>query len=146
MITADLLSRISLFAPLPESERASLAARAADVRVETDEYLLIEGQTPAFFGLLEGRIDVFKVMGGRDQRITSFGPGEYFGEVPLLLNSPALASLRATEPARLMRLDGPDFLEMVSQCRVLSGEISRTMASRVASLQKAAVTDRKSVV
>jgi hypothetical protein len=53
MITADLLSRISLFAPLPESERASLAARAADVRVGADEYLLIEGQTAAFFGLLE---------------------------------------------------------------------------------------------
>jgi thioredoxin reductase (NADPH) len=139
MITADLLSRISLFAPLPESERASLAARAADVRVEADEYLLIEGQTPAFFGLIEGRIDVFKVMGGRDQRITSFGPGDYFGEVPLLLGAPALASLRATEPARLMRLDAPDFLEMVSQCRVLSGEISRTMATRVARLQQVAV-------
>jgi thioredoxin reductase (NADPH) len=139
MITADLLSQISLFAPLPESERASLASRAADVRVGANEYLLIEGQTPAFFGLLEGRIDVFKTMGGHDQRITTFGPGDYFGEVPLLLGSPALASLLATEPARLMRLDAPDFLEMVSQCRVLSGEISRTMASRIARLQQAAV-------
>jgi thioredoxin reductase (NADPH) len=139
MITADLLTRISLFAPLPESERASLAARAADVRVDTDEYLLIEGQTPAFFGLIEGRIDVFKVMGGRDQRLTTFGAGDYFGEVPLLLGAPALASLKATEPSRLMRLDGPDFLEMVSQCRVLSAEISQTMANRIARLQQAAV-------
>jgi thioredoxin reductase (NADPH) len=139
MITADLLTRISLFAPLPESERASLAARAADVRVDTDEYLLIEGQTPAFFGLIEGRIDVFKVMGGRDQRMISFGPGDYFGEVPLLLGAPALASLKATEPSRLMRLDGPDFLEMVSKCRVLSAEISQTMANRIARLQQAAV-------
>jgi thioredoxin reductase (NADPH) len=139
MITADLLTQISLFAPLPESERASLAARAADVRVGANEYLLIEGQTPAFFGLLEGRIDVSKVVGGRDQRLTTYGPGDYFGEVPLLLGAPALASLRATEPARLMRLDAPDFLEMVSQCRVLSGEISRTMATRVARLQQVAV-------
>jgi thioredoxin reductase (NADPH) len=139
MITADLLTRISLFAPLPESERASLAARAADVRIEAGEYLLIEGQTAAFFGLLEGRIDVIKMMGGRDQRLTTYGPGDYFGEVPLLLNSPALVSLLATEPTRLMRLDPQDFLEMVSQCRVLSGEISRTMATRVARLQQAAV-------
>jgi thioredoxin reductase (NADPH) len=139
MITADLLSQISLFAPLPESERASVAARAADVRVGANEYLIVEGQTPAFFGLLEGRIDVWKSMGGHDERITTFGPGDYFGEVPLLLGSPALASLLATEPARLMRLDAPDFLEMVSQCRVLSGEISRTMATRIARLQQVAV-------
>jgi thioredoxin reductase (NADPH) len=38
-----------------------------------------------------------------------------------------------------MRLDAPDFLEMVAQCRVLSGEISRTMASRVARVQQATV-------
>ena len=139
MITADLLSQISLFAPLPESERASLAARAADVRIGADEYLLIEGQTPAFFGLLEGRIDVSKIVGGHDARLTTYVPGDYFGEVPLLLGAPALASLLATEPARLMRLDGPDFLEMVSQCRVLSGEISRTMATRSARLQQVAV-------
>jgi thioredoxin reductase (NADPH) len=139
MITADLLTQISLFAPLPEDERVSIAARAADVRLGADEFLLIEGQTPAFFGLLEGRIDVSKVVGGRDQRLTTYGPGDYFGEVPLLLGAPALASLKATEPARLMRLDAQDFLEMVSQCRVLSGEISRTMATRIARLQQVAV-------
>ena len=139
MITADLLSNISLFAPLPDSERASLAARAADVRLQADEYLLLEGQAPAFFGLLEGQIDVLKSVAGRDQRLTTYGPGDYFGEVPLLLGAPALASLRATEPARLMRLDASDFLEMISQCRVLSGEISRTMASRVARLQQVTV-------
>ncbi|MGH3119292.1 MAG: FAD-dependent oxidoreductase [Gaiellales bacterium] len=139
MITADLLTRISLFAPLPEGERASLAERAADVRLRADEYLLIEGQTPAFFGLLEGRIDVIKSIGGRDQRLTTYVPSDYFGEVPLLLGSPALASLRASEPSRLLRLDAPDFLEMIAQCRVLSGEISRTMAARVGRLQQVVV-------
>jgi hypothetical protein len=33
MITADLMSRITLFAKVPENERASLAARAADLRL-----------------------------------------------------------------------------------------------------------------
>ncbi len=137
MITADLLREISLFAAIPDAERASLAARSADVRLRIGEYLLFEGQAPAFFGLLEGRIDVFKAIGGRDQRIATYGPGDYFGEVPLLLGAPALATLQATEPTRLLRLDRPDFLEMVTQCRVLSSEISRTMVSRVGRLQQA---------
>src|SRR5215207_444007 len=139
VITAELLSQISLFSTLPENERDSISSRAADVRIRAGEYLLLEGQEPAFFGLLEGRIDVLKMLSGRDQRLTTYGPGDYFGEVPLLLGAPALASLKATEPARLMRLDAQDFLEMVSQCRVLSGEISRTMATRIARLQQVAV-------
>jgi thioredoxin reductase (NADPH) len=139
MITADLLTQISLFAKVPETERASLAARAADIHLRQDEWLLIEGQAPAFFGLIEGRIDVYKSVGGQERRVKSFGPGEYFGEVPLLLGSASLASLRAGEPARLMRLEPADFLHLVSQCPVLSSEITKTMAARVGQISQLAV-------
>lgn len=145
MITADLLAHIELFAQIPDSERATLASRAADVRLQAGEYLLIEGQQPSFFGLLEGKIDVFKVMGGRDQRITTYGPGEYFGEVPLLLGAPSLASLVATEPARLMRLDKDDFLEMIAQCRVLSSVVAQTMADRVTRIRDRTVAEPSSM-
>lgn len=146
MITADLLTRISLFAKVPENERASLAARAADLHLRHDEWLLLEGQAPAFFGLLEGRIDVYKNVGGQDQRITSYGPGDYFGEVPLLLGSPAIASLRAAEPARLMRLEPADFLYLVSHCPVMSSEITKTMAARVGHISQLAVDSPAAVI
>jgi thioredoxin reductase (NADPH) len=139
MITAELLTRISLFAKVPDNERASLASRAADIRLRKDEWLLVEGQAPAFFGLLDGRIDVFKNVGGRDQRVSTYGPGDYFGEVPLLLGSPAIASLQATEPARLMRLEPADFLYLVSHCPVMSSEITKTMAARVGRISQLAV-------
>jgi len=144
MITADLLTRIPLFAGLPETERSSLAARAADVRIQKDEWLLVEGQTAAFFGLLEGRLAVIKAIGGRDHHIATYEPGEYFGEVPLLLGSPAIASLRALEPARLMRLEPADFHYLVSHCRVLNAEITRTMEHRVSRLQQV-VADAQTV-
>ncbi len=123
-----------------------MAARAADLRLRQDEWLLIEGQAPAFYGLLEGRIDVYKSVGGRDQRLTTFGPGDYFGEVPLLLGSPALASLRASEPARVLRLEGSDFLQLVGNCRVLSSEITKTMVARVSRIGRAAVETSATVV
>jgi hypothetical protein len=56
VITADSISRIALFARLPEAERASLAARAADISLRQDEWLVVEGQAASFYGLLEGRI------------------------------------------------------------------------------------------
>ena len=42
MITAESLTHIPLFAFLPEDERASLARRAADVRLHQDEWLISE--------------------------------------------------------------------------------------------------------
>jgi thioredoxin reductase (NADPH) len=139
MITAELLKRIPLFAGVPEDERASLAARAADVRLNADEWLILEGQTPAFYALLEGRLAVHKTIAGRDQQLTVYEPGDYFGEVPLLLASPAVASVRSLEPARVARLDPGDFHHLISHCRVLNGEIMKTMARRVGALQQIVV-------
>lgn len=141
MITGELLTRIPLFAGLPESERESLATRAADVRVRSGEWLQIEGQTPSFFALLEGELAVFKSMTGREARIHTHRPGAYFGEVPLLLGSPAISSVQATEPSRLVRFEAGDFHELVSHCRVLNGQIMKTMAERVEYLQKVAVDE-----
>ena len=131
VITADLVSRIALFAKLPEEERASLAARAADIHLGQDELLVAEGQAPSFYGLLEGRIDVLKDVAGREERIFTYGPGDSFGELPLLLGAPVFANFRAAESCRLLRLEGTDFLQLVSQCQVLSSEITKTLAARV---------------
>jgi len=145
MITADLLTRIPLFAGIPADERKSIAARAADVRIPKDEWLLMEGQSPAFFGLLEGRLAVIKSIAGRDHHVATYEPGEYFGEVPLLLGSPAVAGLRALEPSRMLRLEPADFHDLVSHCRVLNAEIMKTMERRVSHL-KQVVADSQTVV
>jgi thioredoxin reductase (NADPH) len=139
MITAELLKRIPLFAGVPEDERASLAARSADVRLNADEWVIMEGQTPSFYALLEGKLAVIKTIGGRDQQLTIYEPGDYFGEVPLLLASPAVASVRAIEPARVARLDPSDFHDLITHCHVLNGEIMKTMARRVGALQQLVV-------
>jgi thioredoxin reductase (NADPH) len=139
MITAELLKRIPLFTGVPQEERASLAARSADVRLNADEWLIQEGQTPSFYALLEGRLAVHKNVAGRDQQLAIYEPGEYFGEVPLLLGSPAVASIRALEPSRVARLDPTDFHDLITHCRVLNGEIMKTMARRLGVLQQAVI-------
>jgi thioredoxin reductase (NADPH) len=137
MITAESLTIIPLFAKIPHDERASLAARAADVRLMQDEWLISEGQTAGFYGLLEGKLSVVKSIGGHQRELVQYGPGDYFGEVPLLLGSPAVASVRALEAARVMRLDAADFHDLIAHCRVLNGEIMKTMARRVGRIQEA---------
>jgi thioredoxin reductase (NADPH) len=136
MITPDLLARISLFSRVPENERKTIALKSADIRLDPGEWLLREGQAAAFYGLLEGRIDVYKTVGGRPHPIATYEPGEYFGEVPLMLGSPAIASLRAREASRVVRLEREDFLELIGHCSVLSAEISGKMMERVGRIRQ----------
>jgi thioredoxin reductase (NADPH) len=139
MITAEDVKKIKLFAPVPETELNSIAARAADVRLLTGEWLLYEGQPASFFGLLEGKVEILKSPGGHEIRVGTYSPSDYFGEVPLLLDSPAIASIRAIEPTRVMRLERQDFRELVTHCRKLNAEISNTMMERVSRIRQTTV-------
>src|SRR5438034_11443117 len=98
MITVDLLRGVPLFASLPASELETLAARGADIRLRAGDWLIHEGEVASFFMLLEGRIEVRKVIHGVDRLLITYAPGHYFGEVPLLLASPAVPPQPPLEP------------------------------------------------
>ena len=140
MITPEIVATIPFFAPLSAERRAQIAAHAADVRLQPGEWLIQEGETPAFFVLLSGSLDVTKTVAGVEQVINHYAPGDYFGELPLLLGSGAVAGLRAREALRVMRLGPTDFQRLVVGSPELNGELLRTMARRVGNLQRVAVT------
>jgi thioredoxin reductase (NADPH) len=135
MITADLLRGVPLLAPLPDAELETLAAHGADIRLRAGDWLIHEGEVPSFFVLLEGRVEVVKEFNGVARVLTTYAPGEYFGEVPLLLGAPAVAGLRALEATRVCGFEASDFRRLIASCSHLNGEIMKTMATRVGRLQ-----------
>jgi thioredoxin reductase (NADPH) len=135
MITAKELRSIPLFADLPDGEAESLTARLADVRLRTGEYLMREGEQPSFFMLLDGSVELRKRVHGEDRRIEVFRAPNYFGELPLMLGSPAIASVRAMEPSRAAQLDHAAFSELFSECETFSTELTRSMTRRFAQLR-----------
>ena len=136
MITAEDLRAVPLFAKVPARELETIARRAADVRLRPNDWLIREGELPAFFIVLSGAIDVLKSLGGTDRVINRYATGEYGGELPLLLRSPAIASLRATDASRVARLESADFHELVVSCPNLNAELMRTMATRISHVQE----------
>jgi thioredoxin reductase (NADPH) len=136
MITVELLRSVPLLAKVPEGELGVIASRAADIRLRPNDWLIQEGELPSFFIVLSGSVEVLKMLGGADRVINRYGPGDYGGELPLLLGSPAIASLRATEPARVARLDSADFRDLIVACPKLNAEIMRTMAARIDRVQQ----------
>jgi thioredoxin reductase (NADPH) len=141
MITTRELRSIPLFAALPESEAATLASRLADVRLRTGEWLIHEGEQPSFFMLIEGALEVRKRVHGAERRVDVFRAPSYSGELPLMLGSAALASLRALEPSRVAQLDPADFSDLFAACETFASELTRSMTQRFARLRTLAAEE-----
>ena len=105
MVTAEDLGSVRIFSCLDEGERQRLASRAADVRVEAGEWIIREGELPYFFIVLEGEFTLYREVMGYQQELHRYKFGEFFGEVPILMNAPAFASVQAHAEGRLVRFD-----------------------------------------
>ncbi len=139
MITPDTLRAVPLLALLDDETLAEVAAAAADMHLVPDEWLVREGETAAFYILLSGDLEVTKRVAGAEQVLTHHHAGDFFGEVPLLLGSPAVASLRATTEAHVLRLEAADFHTLLIKSDALAARILQTMTRRVTDLQRVSV-------
>ncbi len=125
-----------MLACLPESQRNQVAQVAADMRLCGGEWLIREGEMPWFYVLIEGQLEVTKDFYGRPVVVNHYKPGDYFGEVPLLLGAPSFASLRAKQASRVLRLDRIQFKAMIDSSAECSALIMKTMMDRVTKIQE----------
>ena len=97
------LSRLSLFADLSRTQLESIAHRFDEAVFAQGERVLRTGLTGgALYVILEGeavvRID------GKDR--VRFGPGEFFGEIGVLLDEPPNADVEAATLLRCLEIPG----------------------------------------
>src|SRR4051812_30555334 len=105
MLTADDLAHVPLLADVPTAQLEKLAASCPDIHLVEGEYAMHEGDDRALFVVLSGLLQIVKLMDGVPRVIGKRSPGQVHGEVPVTLGTPFLASARASEPSRVMRID-----------------------------------------
>jgi CRP-like cAMP-binding protein len=101
--------------------------------------LLQEGQhAERFFVLLEGEIVVWKKQGDQEIIVARNRPGAFFGEIPAFTRHAlrAVRSRRGRLPAN--RLSGGGVLEVLRLCPAISGEIFRSVATRLRNIEGSA--------
>jgi len=105
MITAAELAQIPVFAGLDESERQRLALKAADIRLERGDWLILEGEDPRFFVVLEGLLQAVKDIVGQRRELDQVKAGEFLGRFQFswarLISSPCTQYLDAGWPVSI---------------------------------------------
>ena len=106
------------------------------VQFEAGEVLVAEGgPTDFFYVMMEGELRAIRNYGNQTILLGIAKPGSFLGEIPLLLDSPSAATVRALKPSRLFRLRKDDFWQMLSACPSVAQQIFREMATRVRNLE-----------
>lgn len=136
MIQPEELKQVPIFACLTDGQRERIAQNAADLRVQKGEWLIREGEVPSFFVLLEGVLEVEKEYGGASQVRGRYQPGDFYGETPILLDSPTIASLRAHAPSRVLRMDRMQFKELLDSSAECARTIVHTMTQRITAIRE----------
>jgi thioredoxin reductase (NADPH) len=142
MFTRDEVRAVPLFAALADTELDYLTTCTADIRVLPGEYIVHEGESHrALYVTVEGRLEVTKFIDGVERAVGVRKPGDLFGEVPVILNAPFLASLRAAEPSRVMQLKVSDFHAVASVAPQISATVGASALDRIEGLQDLAAEE-----
>ena len=122
---------VPLFAQLSESQRECLST-GTEVRFARGEIVLRQGDPPHFFHvMLEGELRVTKFFGEQEIIFATRVPGEFFGEIVILLDVPNFVLYRAVADSRLLRLPRAGFWDLLRTSPTVAREIMRTLATRL---------------
>src|SRR5206468_10386960 len=126
------------FPELPKEVAAESASRGELLTFGPGELIVRQGE-PAdrFYVVVEGQAVVTQHgPDGTEAVVSEIGPGEFFGEIGLLVNVPRIASVRAKTALQVMALDRSAFGRLIESSQKTAAEVLRTAEGRLRSLQR----------
>lgn len=126
------LQASELFSELPDQDLAAIADLFVEVEVSAECYVFREGDVAdAFFVLQQGRVTVFRdTIGMPMQMLAQLRQGDFFGEMGLLCDVERSASVRATEPCQLLRIERDAFLKLLESYPTVRRKVQGIAARR----------------
>lgn len=109
---ARLLGGVDLFSALAPEALAAIAGMATEVDFPTGRYIARQGEVGSgIFVIASGRARVVR----GDEELTTFGPGDFFGELSVMDRAPRVASVVAAEPTSCLAIAAWDFLDLLEK-------------------------------
>jgi thioredoxin reductase (NADPH) len=124
VLTDDQIDRIRAFAK-PRS-------------VVADEILYNpDDDTPPVYLVLTGRIRIIAIVGGEEQPVTTYGPGQFSGELLMIAGRRSIYRCQAAEPGELLQLGAKDLRTLIGKDAELSDIFMNAFLARRLSLKDA---------
>src|SRR5215203_6264776 len=130
-----MLHQIRLFSGLTDQQLKSIE-KGEELWFEAGDKIYAEGENNTFYVLLDGKADVILRDGSKEAVLFSFGSGDHFGELPIILGREDYAcAVYATKKSHLLRWKGEAFWRMIYNFPSLTREILRSMAQTLRTLE-----------
>jgi len=125
----ELIKHTPLFANCSKRELQEIAHIADEIDLREGKEMTRQGAPGReFFVLLEGEADVTK--DGR--RINLLSPGDFFGEIALVSDTPRTATVTATTPVRALVITDRSFRRLLKDQPEIQSKVLAALAARVA--------------
>jgi CRP/FNR family transcriptional regulator len=127
-----LLSRVPLFAGLPQAHLRHVADLAEQIRY-TPGRMIVRAGAPgvAFYVIVEGKAKVLKGRIATAKGTWTLGPGDFFGEMALLDGRPRSASVVAETPLVTIRIERAPFRKLLRDHPDIALKLLEAMATRM---------------
>jgi CRP/FNR family cyclic AMP-dependent transcriptional regulator len=126
--SVDMLKKVPLFAGLDNKELDQIASSMRERRFKAGDTMTQEGSGGAgFFVVEEGEADVAVAGEARG----SIGPGDYFGEIALINESPRTATLTARTDMVCYGMTPWDFRPLVETNSTIAWKLLTAMAEKM---------------
>jgi CRP/FNR family transcriptional regulator len=125
----DLIKRAPLFWNCSKRELREIAQIADEIDLSKGKEMTRQGQRGReFFVLLEGDAEVTK----DGHSINELGPGDFFGEIALVSDTPRTATVTAISPVRALVITDRSFRRLMKDQPEIQGKVLAALAARVA--------------
>jgi CRP/FNR family transcriptional regulator, cyclic AMP receptor protein len=126
-VKTKLISGVPLFAQCSKGELQEIAAIADEIDIAEGKELTTEGSPGReFFVIIEGTASVAQ----DGDQINELGPGDFFGEVALVKDTPRTATVTATSPVRALVITRQNFKRLIEQQPDIERTVLKALVDR----------------
>jgi CRP-like cAMP-binding protein len=128
----ELLKQVPLLSELGRREIEEVGRLAEEVDVASGTVLMREGQPGhEFYVLVDGAVRIDR----SGTTVTTFGPGDFFGEIALVDEGPRTATAVTESPAKLLVLGHREFHTLMESYPSIQACVMKALAARVRNLE-----------
>lgn len=99
------------------------------------EVIFRQGDTGnCMFIIQDGEVEAVAEADGKELRLRTMGPNDFFGEMALFEKETRTATIRAIQPTRVLTIDKKNFLGGIHEDPSLAFRIVQTMSHRIRDL------------